>query len=271
MAVGGGVDTIGAMRFLLTASAILLMVGSPAALGQSRAPGRPLPDAAQRPGDPVDQTVGDLGPHITSFRQVEPGLGDFSARLDLYRRRGPARWQARGQSSRRKASGELGITQPFVYEAPGVRAFVDRPQYRTRQGENVPARGPVGNPSDRFKQHVGANTVYDLIPRDHPQSPLNPGGRNAASGKVELNGVGEQYRIDGRFTTRIAERVAGEAAASAESARPRRQDINAARHRAQQHGADEGGGRERAATQPSDMARFGPNHPINQDKDDQRE
>jgi hypothetical protein len=240
-----------------------------ASAASAQTPVNPVEGPAQqsRPGQAVDQAVGDLGPHIKSRRKVEPGLGAFSSETSLYRRFEPVDWQKTGEVSGQPGS-SLHLPQPYVYRAPGVRAYVDQPQYLTRGGQNEPAPGPVGN-NGQFRQKVTANTVYDLIPRDHPASPLAKSNEQAnAAGPIQLNGIGERYRINGRvdgqtqglIEGRVNGRInnAGEARQAARQKRPPRNDRGQrSRRRATPPAATQP-----ATTQPSPDSRFGPNHPI---------
>jgi len=301
MARPTGADTMRAMRIRhrlsLTIGALCLVLACPALAQRSVNPDRPA-GAPQRPGEAVDQSVGDLGPKITSFRQVQPGLGEFSSRAKLYRRRGPADWQNQraeagqpGQGGGVGAGSPLHLPQSYVRETPGVRAYVDQPQYLTRRGKNRPARGAVGNRDDRFRQIVTPNTVYDLIPKDATASPLNEPAKQQEP--EPLNGVGERYRREGTVstltTTRSQGRLAGKSSEGSDgkptqSARARRQadrqrrparDIPPASEFSSDLGANHPARREKtnessqgdgqpSATQPRDADRFGASHPTHQ-------
>lgn len=234
--------------------------------------------APARPGEAVDQAVGDLGPRITSFRQVEPGLGAFSSRGQLYRRRSPVDWQGKPRTGEQGGVGKnspLHLPQSYVYEAPGVRAYVDRPRYITEQGRNRPPRGAVGNRENRYRQVVTPNTVYDLIPEDHPASPLEKTSEREPA-QPGLNGVGEQYRVGGRFTTRtdrqVKRRTTGRVKGERRPGPTAKPSARGQANFGPNHPINRTGQGDRAetsrppASQPveGDRSRFGPNHPINQ-------
>jgi len=221
-----------------------------------------------RPGEPVDQTVGDLGPHDLSLRRVEPGLGAFSDATNLYRRFEPATWQQ--QDGAQSNTSGLHLPQSYIYRAPGVRAYVDRPQYFTAQGRNVPVeQGPEDDP--RFQQIITSNTVFDLIPGDG--SPVRPQQRDGSASQVRLNGIGEQHRIDGRVGGAVEGQVRGQLGSQvgASSARPHQAAIQAQQRRARAIATArrdrEGASAPRRGDVPTSTDaslpdRFGPNHPA---------
>jgi hypothetical protein len=273
--------------FAIATVGLLALAGLDSAAAQTPVNGPAHPAKQQRPGDAVDQAVGDLGPRIKSRRKVEPGLGAFSNRTKLYRRFDPVSWQKSEGAGGNGASPSPNMPQPYVYEAPGVRAYVDRPQYLSRQGSNRPVPGPVGN-DGRFAQKVSANTVYDLIPRDHPASPLSSNKEpDSAAGRHQLNGIGERYRVDGRVSNQVNSRQAGRVAPSRDdrqqgerravqppggradrsgrgsTARPNRGAVADAGRRT----STDSRSTEAPATQPGDDSRFGPNHPLFRDRE----
>lgn len=127
--------------------------------------------AQVRQSGPVDQAVGDLDSLSTSLRRVEPGLGQFNARAAL--RELPA------------APWTVGVLpapngQRYVYEAPGFRAYMDRPDYLVVGSSDAgpPVRRNVSPGVDGgFLPMAPANLVYDLRPpsvRTLPPPELDP-------------------------------------------------------------------------------------------------
>jgi hypothetical protein len=242
------------MQKLLPTTAVLLLSAA-TVLAQTQAPSQ-APQRV-RPGQPVDQTVGDLGPNSVSFRQVEPGLGEFSRATSLYRRFDPAGWQKRDRS------GGLHLPQAYKYRAPGVEAYIDQPQYFTPRGRNVPVQeGPEDDP--RFRQIITPNTVFDLIPDDHPAKP-RPQPQAEAQTSRPLNGIGADHRlgrwtggqVHGRIHGRIDGQVRGSGGSSSMPQQKRARQIAQALQ--QRQAADPP--RSAPRTGQSLPERFGPNHP----------
>ena len=156
---------------------------------------------AVHPLAPVDQAVGDLDPLSTSLRRVEPGLGQFSARAALR----PLVAQPEGPSGPWRVDPRTGalMSQGYVYEAPGVRAFVQQPAYRVLTPEGV-GRNVAPLMDEAYQPVAGANIVYDLVPRgEHVLDPsvTDPGWTDPRIG-TRLQSVRLQ-RIDTRIHGRV--------------------------------------------------------------------
>lgn len=110
---------------------------------------------------PVDQTVGDADPLAVSLRQVDPGNALYSGRTALYRPLDPS-----------ALNDPLGLnaTRPYIFSAPGVRAYTNQPDYLVMTGPN---RGDVGLNmaaaiDGGYMTLAPANVVFDLIPEASP-------------------------------------------------------------------------------------------------------
>jgi hypothetical protein len=110
---------------------------------------------------PVDQTVGDADALAVSLRQVDPGNALYSGRTALYRPLDPS-----------ALNDPLGLnaTRPYIFSAPGVRAYTNQPDYLVMTGPN---RGDVGLNmaaaiDGGYMTLAPANVVYDLIPEASP-------------------------------------------------------------------------------------------------------
>jgi hypothetical protein len=133
------------------------LVAAPVALAQVPAAGTPV----GAPDGPVDQAFGDLDLHTHQMRWVDPGQARWSHETAL-RRLPPGAavpWvNLPGIDEHQRA---------YVYEAPGVRAYVRRPEYLVL---NYEAGGIAYNaaPSepDKFRPLIAPDTVFDLVPRE---------------------------------------------------------------------------------------------------------
>lgn len=114
---------------------------------------------------PVDQAVGDLDPLSRSFRRVEPGLRQFD-RTTALRPTGSDGWRRINDVPIEPLTG-LPMPHAYVYTAPGVRAYMPRPDYLVRDADDgrsidmnmAPAR------DGEYRLLPPANTVYDLVYR----------------------------------------------------------------------------------------------------------
>lgn len=135
---------------------------------------------------PVDQAVEDLDPLAVSRRHVDPGLGQFSDRVSVYRPLNPYEYDPFGQP---------GSTQ-YLYEQPGVRAWFNEPFYASlvapdpkRPGFKLDVQPVI---DQAFIELVPPGTVFDLTrpPPPPTAADLNPQIDNRID-----------YRIDSRVDT----------------------------------------------------------------------
>jgi len=117
---------------------------------------------------PVDQAVADLDPLATSFRRIHPSLAVYNPNSSIY--------QIGGSDPLRNAAGSvdprtgLAVPRNFVFEQPGVRVFLNRPDYLVLTNEDL--RRPefglnVAPVIDRaFIELIPPGAVFDLVPRD---------------------------------------------------------------------------------------------------------
>ncbi len=117
---------------------------------------------------PVDQAVADLDPLATSFRRIDPSLAVYNPNSSIY--------QIGGSDPLRNAAGGidprtgLAVPRNFVFEQPGVRVFLNRPDYLVLTNEDLrrPEFGLNVAPAiDRaFIELIPPGAVFDLVPRD---------------------------------------------------------------------------------------------------------
>ncbi len=106
---------------------------------------------------PVDQTVEDLDPLAVSQRMVQPGGGVFSDRVSMYRPLDPYQLDPFGRPA----------TQSYIYEQPGVRAWVSRPDYLVVVDDSNP-RKPLFNLNTKpvrdgaYVELISPGAVFDL-------------------------------------------------------------------------------------------------------------
>lgn len=118
-----------------------------------------LPLAAQAQsnpaGTPVDQAVGDLDPLSRSLRRIEPGNAQFD--YDSAMRR----------FDDNSPYARMGGDWRYVYEAPGMRALISRPDYIVVRPDEPDGRARNKTPGidGGFKPVIPPNTVFDLTPR----------------------------------------------------------------------------------------------------------
>ena len=183
--------------------------------GQTVSPGGPATGqpatewVEPRPLMPVDRTVGDLDPHAASQRWVDPAQAAFAPGAQLYLEGfGPTGSgdNAAAGLGLPAANPHTGLTMAgqFRYQAPGVQAWMDRPDYLVQTG-----------PGGQYSLNVsplreGAalalippNTVFNLIPPDQLDSP--------APAELDDAAAGPDHRLDRRVDTRIDARVDGQA------------------------------------------------------------
>ena len=140
-------------------------------------------------GGPVDQTVGDLDEHSTSLRHVQPGLAQFDAASAL--RQVPAS----AQDARKAGMLPAPHGQRYLFEAPGFRAYLDRPEYVVigppDTGGTV-RRNITPGIDGGFLPLIPANTVFDLRPQ--PPQRITPPADNDA----------DDNWVDTRLDTRMS-------------------------------------------------------------------
>ena len=190
-----------ALTLTLTAFVCAALPWSAAAqnAGPQRAsPVQHQPDALA----PVDQTVGDLDPLARSLRRVDPGNQRFSARTRLLRRQ-PGRPGA--------APAGANAPRQYRFEAPGVQAWLRRPEYLVRSndyGQDV-ARNRAPAQDGDFREIVPPDTVFDLrpdAPRPNaaPARPERPGRPGMSDNRINTR---LDTRINGRVDTRTDQRL----------------------------------------------------------------
>ncbi len=153
-----------------------------------------------RPLMPVDRTVGDLDPLGVSHRWIDPAQAAFSPGARLYREGyGAGGFGDPGSAPAPNPHTGLMMSGQFRYEAPGVQAWMDRPDYLVRTG-----------PGGQFSYNVAPlregsalalippNTVFNLIPPDRLDT-----------GQSEPESPGPDHRIDRRLDHLIDARIDG--------------------------------------------------------------
>lgn len=154
-------------------------------------------EAAVQPAQwrPVDQAVGDLDPLATSFRRSRMGgaLQLQRSRPQLYRL-----GSATGRGPRIDPVTGLTLPGGYLYAAPGVRAYLPRPDYLVAAGRDNQSIGFDIAPSVDGAYHtlIPAGTVFDLVPRSRmvQQPPV-----------VDDDWV--DHRIDARLDLRLDTRL----------------------------------------------------------------
>lgn len=153
---------------------------------------------------PVDQAVGDLDPLSHSLRVVDPGLAQFS-RQNALRRLPDGAVMPMG----------LPGLPTYVYNEPGVRAYIRRPEYLTYNPE---AGGIALNAAPAidgmYRALVPADTVFDLTGDAAHHAPYQPTG----------NPNWIDHRLDTRIgrldppplNTRLDSRFSGDAVGNAD-------------------------------------------------------
>lgn len=106
----------------------------------------------QEPGEAsiVDPNVAGVSPHAVSLRVIDPGNALLARSRFFDRRPGESAWNPYNAPTLDGAG--LGISHRYVYRAPGVQAYVRRPQWLVTRRGAAPVAGP--------------DTVYNLIPDD---------------------------------------------------------------------------------------------------------
>ncbi|MEM8737814.1 MAG: hypothetical protein AAGG38_04960 [Planctomycetota bacterium] len=130
-----------------------------------------LPSSAQ-PGTPVDPNVGDRDPRAVSLRRVEVGnaVHSFGGRLsvaDFGRSWSP---HNPNQPIATDPATGLAHSQSFQYQAPGLRALLDRPDYLVNLGNDQIGRNvqPIRETDQIMIMIIPANTVFQLTPETTP-------------------------------------------------------------------------------------------------------
>lgn len=152
-------------------------------------------------GQPVDQTVEDVDPLATSLRRVEPGNALYSDRIRIYEFGPPSPLGMDRSSFQRDPATGLAMPQQYRYVAPGVQAWLNRPDYLVRTG---PDRRDIGfnvapYADGAFVEVVPPGTVFDLIPR--PQILARP------TPLAEETAFWPDQRLDARLDLRLNTRV----------------------------------------------------------------
>ncbi|MFW6059366.1 MAG: hypothetical protein ACODAQ_04250 [Phycisphaeraceae bacterium] len=192
------------MRFAFTpiAFAVAMLIAAPLhAQHQVEAP--PDQPTLVQPADPA---VGDLDPLSHSLRRIEPGNAQFNPHTPMHRVQpgAPNLWQQLGRPSNQFLDQRA---HRYRYEAPGVSAWVRRPEYITRDREGF---GPALNHTPRRDgQHralIPPDTIFDLT----PPTPAP-------------NATADDHWVDRRLNTRLDTRLDGRADDSVPQAQsPRR-------------------------------------------------
>jgi len=175
-------NTTAMQRIVLT---ILLTAATLLGHAQARAQ-TPLNDDR-----PIDQNVEDVDPRATSFRVIDPGNARHPTRSMIVERAHQAKWARLGLPALDQATG-LPDTRRYEYRAPGVRAQMDRPDYRVIDQTGEPALNRVPLLDGAFEEMPPPNTVFDLVPeRPDPHDPTHtdPDWRDP--------------RVDGRIDRRL--------------------------------------------------------------------
>ena len=106
----------------------------------------------------VDPGV-DSSPRAVSLRVIDPGNGSLSRARIYDRRAGEGAWNPYGLPAWDAGGGAgLAVSHRYEYRAPGVQAFVRRPQWLVTRRGHAPVAGP--------------DTVYNLIPDDVRGAPV---------------------------------------------------------------------------------------------------
>lgn len=154
------------------------------------------PGVTGTPGQVVDQAVQDLDPLATSLRRMNPGNALYNNDGRIYQLRPPGPWTQAGLPALDNLTG-LNMPQQYIYRAPGVQAYMDRPDYLVRPGAMSTRRRNVAPHGDgKFVEMIPAGVVFDLVPRQ-PGAQVQP---QAADDWVD-------HRIDGRIDNRIDGRI----------------------------------------------------------------
>jgi len=205
---------------------------------------------------PVDQAVADLDPLATSFRRIHPSLAVYNPNSSIY--------QIGGSDPLRNAAGSvdprtgLAVPRNFVFEQPGVRVFLNRPDYLVLTNEDL--RRPefglnVAPVIDRaFIELIPPGAVFDLVPRDD-RTPLlideddSAPDRRLGTPLRGLDRMGDPFDSDGL----VAPARRGRAAARAVAGRDDAAAAVAARcaDRARRRRRRRGGRPRRAVVRPS--------------------
>ncbi|MEO0966136.1 MAG: hypothetical protein AAFY08_13590 [Planctomycetota bacterium] len=171
--------------------AALLLAAALASPSIAQAPAGPAPDdlgPAPAVWRPVDPTVADVDARGASQRQANLGLGAFTPEYRMRTRLDPTAplGQANGVVDAIDPATGLLMPQPFRYEAPGVRARIQRPAYLSvvdlsRQDITFGGEGTREKPyvavnkpplfEPLFVELVPANTVFELTPDPAPIVP----------------------------------------------------------------------------------------------------
>lgn len=153
-----------------------------------------------RPLMPVDRAVGDLDPRAVSQRWMDPGRASFMPGPMLYTEGfGPQGFDdgsaGFGLPSVNPSTG-LAMSGRYRYEAPGVRAWMDRPDYLVRTGPGRYDLNLAPGRDGEALQLIPPGTVFNLLPPDMVEAAAEP----------EVP-AGEDHRIDGRIDGRVDGRV----------------------------------------------------------------
>lgn len=163
----------------------------------------PLPALGQAQNNRVDRNVGDSGPNSASQRVVEPGIGQWSRQAPLTDRFGQAQpqWIDRALDPR--------LSQRYMYQAPGLTAMLNRPDYAALTPEGNIVRNAQGI-DHALVQLTPANVVYILSPEllNAPPPKQDPDDQALAPSNVQRvqpvsvvnpNQLMDDARVDGRY------------------------------------------------------------------------
>lgn len=143
----------------------------------------------------VDRAVSDVDPLAAGQRRVETAQTLTQPRLYLFNQ--DARWGEVGLPTLDYATG-LMRTRTYYYEAPGVRAWMDRPEYLIPTGRDRFQRNIAPLQDGTYIGVIAPNTIFDLIPE-----------RPVIYRDLEeiYNDVARSYQVDTQYRVRMDQRL----------------------------------------------------------------
>ncbi|MEM9021867.1 MAG: hypothetical protein AAGC44_15025 [Planctomycetota bacterium] len=166
------------------------------------------PALGQATSDRVDRNVGDQGPLSVSQRVVDPGNARWARGTSLTDRFGQAQPQWLDQALDHRVDPRL--NQRYLYQAPGVSAMLNQPDYAALTPDGTIVRNAQGI-DGAVVQLTPANVVYILSPEylappnqasadpaDQALPPVNT-DRVQPTPLVQHDQLMRDTRIDGRY------------------------------------------------------------------------
>ncbi len=146
--------------------------------------------------EPVDQAVGDMDPLSRSQRRVDPGNAKFSDRARIYRlqNRAASMWGQLGVPAMEQMNAQQAYR--YRYEAPGVRAWLRRPEYLVGNKTGGLALNQAPRKDGEYRELIPAGTVFDLIP-------------DAPAAQRQTSPTPPSPWVDRRLSTQINTRIDG--------------------------------------------------------------